>query len=90
MKGWVEGMSFEPLVPIAAIFAGGVLAGAAGLWAIQRVKLQHFKQLAKEIIQKAEKEGDASKKAGEFALRQQHLEQQREFEHHWPNDGKFN
>jgi len=65
---------------------GGILFGTFLLWIIQRIKLTHYKQLAAEIIRKAEGESEALKKNGELAVNQYQIERQREFESHWQQE----
>lgn len=62
------------------VLLAGALLGSLVLWLIQRFRLIHFKQMASEIIRKAEGECDIKKKDNEFILKQQKIEQQREFE----------
>lgn len=62
---------------------GGAVLGAAALFFIQRYKLTHFKNLAAELIRKAELEGEAIKHRFELAQKQQQMDNQREFEQQW-------
>lgn len=75
-------MLSQELISIASAICG-IMFGAGLLWIIQRIKLTHFKQLASEIIRKAENECESRKKNDELALKQYQLEKQRELEHHW-------
>lgn len=76
-------MIIDYLIPITSLFIAGLLLGAATLWTIQRIKLTHFKQMATDLILKAEKECDERRKAAELAIKHHQMEQQREFEKHW-------
>ncbi len=76
-------MPLEDLIILASALGISAMCGAAILWTIQRIKLKHFKQLAADLLSKAEAACDAKRKSGEMALRQQQIEQQREFEQHW-------
>lgn len=71
------------LVALASICC---FVGAASLWIIQRFKLTHFTNLAKEIIRKGEAEADAMKQNAEIIAKQQQVEQQREFERRWQQE----
>lgn len=76
-------MPLDDIILLTATLGISAIFGAAILWTLQRIKLKHFKQLAADILSKAETAGDAKRKSGEIALRQQQIEQQREFEQHW-------
>lgn len=79
-------MSSEHIAQLVIAALGGSGLGAVGLWAIQRYKLIHFKQIAEEIIKKAELDSDALKKTAELTLKQNVLEQQRELELQWQTE----
>lgn len=66
----------------------GALLGTSLLISIQRFRLKHFKQLAADIIKKAEFDSESLKKSIELAGRQQQIDQQREFEHRWLQERK--
>lgn len=76
-------MPLEDLIPLISALLISAIFGAIILWILQRLKLTHFKHLAAELISKAEAEGEAKKKSVDLSLRQQQLEQQREFELFW-------
>lgn len=76
-------MSSEHLAQLVISLCIGSGIGAVVLWIIQRLKLVHFKQIATDIIKKAEADSETIKRAGELTLKQNILEQQREFEQHW-------
>lgn len=76
-------MSSEHIAQLILSICIGSGLGAIVLWIIQRIKLTHFKQIAADIIKKAELDGDAIKRAEEIASKQNLLDQQREFERHW-------
>jgi len=79
-------MSSEYIAQLIIAAFGGSALGAVGLWSIQRFKLTHFKQIAEEILKKAEMDGDALKKAADLTLKQNLLEQQRELELQWQTE----
>lgn len=64
----------------------GLLLGAAGLWVAQRLRLTHFKQLASAIIHKAEADNENIRRNGELSLKQQQIDQQRQFDSHWQQE----
>lgn len=66
---------------------GGVLGAIAG-WIYHRFALGGVKQLAAEIIQRAEQEGIELKKGAELTLKQKQLEQQRDLEQLWQQERK--
>lgn len=67
------------------LLAGGIL-GAAAFWLYHRSKLGSYQKIAKDIIYKAELESDTIKKAGEIALKQNQIEQQKDLEQTWQNE----
>lgn len=67
-------------------FLGSSAIGAGILWVVQKVKLSNFKNIAAEIIHKAELESEAQKKNNELFLKQKQIEQQREWEQNWQNE----
>jgi ribonucrease Y len=69
-------------------FTGGAVLGSIILTTIQRFRLAHFKQLAADILKKAEYESETLKKHVELAGRQQQIDQQREFENRWQQERK--
>lgn len=76
-------MPLEDFIPLIIALVCSAALGAAILWITQRIKLTHFKQLAADILAKAEADGDTRKKNIEITLRQQQLDQQRDFEQRW-------
>jgi ribonuclease Y len=64
----------------------GIGCGIAGFWIFQKLKIGGFQKIASDIIRKAEFEAESFKKAHEFSLRQQQIEQQREREQLWHQD----
>ena len=76
-------MSSEPSLILSLLFLTGLITGSLGLFLFQKFKLTHFKQLAADILRKAESEGEALKKTIELTGRQQQLDQQKEFENRW-------
>lgn len=79
-------MSSENIAQLIIALLGGSGLGALGLWAIQRCKLTHFKQIAEDIIKKAEIDSEALKKAADLTIKQNILDQQREFEQQWQTE----
>jgi len=71
--------------PFLLLIAGASI-GCIGLAFLQKIKLKNFKQLAAEILRKAELEGESFKKTAELASRQQQVDQQREFENRWQQE----
>lgn len=71
---------------ILIIFLVGLCLGAACFWAFNQSKLGSYKKIGKEILYKAETDADAIKKSAEITLKQQQMEQQREFDHLWQNE----
>lgn len=79
-------MSSEYIAQLLIVILIGSGIGAIALWTIQRFKLTHFKQIAEEIIKKAEADAESIKKAAEITLKQNMLEQQRELELQWQTE----
>lgn len=76
----------EDYMPLILTTLLSTILGAALLWIFQRLKLTHFKQLASNLLSKAEQECETKRKSLELNLRQQQLEQQRNFEQHWQQE----
>ena len=55
-------------------------------WLYHRPNSAATKKIAKEIIYKAELESDTIKKAGEIALKQNQIEQQKDLKQIWQNE----
>ncbi len=66
---------------------GGVL-GAIACWVYHRFALGGVKQLAAEIVQRAEQEGIELRKGAELSLKQKQIEQQRDLEQLWQQERK--
>lgn len=76
-------MFLEDYLSLLLLICIGIFIGSTALKGWQHLRLKHFKQLAKNILLKAEQECEITRKASEFSFRQQQMEQQKEFEHHW-------
>lgn len=76
-------MPLEIINQLILLFVAGAAVGASILWGVQRFKLTQFKHLSKEMIRRAEQECEAMRHSGQLALKQSHLEQQRELEKQW-------
>lgn len=81
-------MPFDTLNSFLLTFAAGSVVGCISFKIIQKIKLTHFKQLAADILKKAEQDGEAIKKNAELAYRQQQMDHQREFENRWQQERK--
>ena len=79
-------MLVDNLIYPTLTFISGALIGCLTYALIQKIRLTHYKQLAADILKKAELEGDALKKTAELANRQQQIDQQREFENRWQQE----
>lgn len=79
-------MNIDSVLYPALFFAFGSIIGCVGLMLIQHFRLTHFRQLAADILRKAEMESDAIKKNAELTNRQQQIDQQREFESRWQQE----
>lgn len=64
-------------------FIIGISCGFAILWLSNKIRLGGFKTIASNIIQQAEKEVDALKKANQLTIKQSHVDQQKELEEIW-------
>lgn len=74
------------LLPSVIFLGVGALIGTATLGAIQKMRLTNFRSLADSILRKAEAEAESQKKAAELSVRQQQIDQQREFENRWQQE----
>lgn len=73
------------LESIAALFVGGGL-GALCFWLFHRLKLGNYEEIGRGILQKAESEASALKKAHELSFKHLQVEHQREMEHSMQNE----
>lgn len=79
-------MLVDTLIYPLLILIAGCMIGCIALSVIQKFRLTHFKQLAADIVKKAEVEGETLKKTSELAGRQQQIDHQREFENRWQQE----
>lgn len=79
-------MHIDTLLYPTLVFLVGTFVGCGVLIAIQKFRLTNFKQMAINILHKAEVEGEAIKKTAELSNRQQQIDQQREFENRWQQE----
>jgi len=79
-------MPVATLIYLILLFLSGCLIGCFALMVIQKIRLTHFKQLAADIIKKAEHDGETLKKTAGLVNRQQQIDQQREFENRWQQE----
>lgn len=68
----------------------GIGLGLFAFWIFHRIKVGGYQSLADKILRQAEEESERAKKTAELALKQQQLEQQREFDQVWQNERKKN
>lgn len=81
-------MNFDTWIPLASSFIAGATTGCVAYLVIQRIRLSHFRQLADDILRKAEIDSEGIKKNADLAGRQQQIDQQREFENRWQQERK--
>lgn len=79
-------MSDDLLALLILLFTAGLLLGALAFWMYHRIKLGSYLNIAKDIIEKAERDGEAIKKASELTLKQNQIDQQRELEQVWQQE----
>lgn len=70
------------------LLSAGFLGGMLCLWAFHRYKMGGYNAIAERIIQRAEQDASSIKKSGELAMKQNHLDQQRELEQVWQSERK--
>lgn len=70
------------------LLSAGFLGGVLSLWVFHRYKMGGYNAIAERIIQRAEQDASAIKKSGELAMKQNHLDQQRELEQVWQIERK--
>lgn len=73
-------MNSELILYFLVLPSVGFILGCTSLWIYQRIKLTHFKQLASDIIKRAESESEVMKKEAQITMRHQQMEHQKEFE----------
>jgi ribonuclease Y len=66
--------------------AAGIFLGTFALWIYQRIKLSTTKNLAAELLQKAQQEADHAAHASEFAIKQKEFDHQRKLEDAWQTE----
>lgn len=77
----------DSFLAFSALLLGAIL-GSIMLWAYQKYRLTDYKSIAKDLLSKGEAEVESMKKGSELALKQQQMEQQREFESRWQSERK--
>lgn len=65
------------------LFVAGAGLGAALFWVFHRSKFGSYKALADQILKKAEADASNLRKAAEFTMKQNQVDQQRELEQIW-------
>lgn len=76
-------MNSETIAELLLVFLFGGAIGAIALWGYNRIKLGNYRDVAKGILQKAEMDVLAIKRAGELAVKQHQVDHQRELEQLW-------
>lgn len=79
-------MMQEQIVEMVLSFGFGIFAGALLLWLFNRITLGKYKDVAADIIKKAEADAETIKKNGEIQIRQNQIEQQRLLEQNWSSE----
>lgn len=79
-------MNLDQIAYLLLTLLAGVGIGAAALCIFHRIKLGSYSSIINDIIRKAENDAEALKKASEISVKQNQLEQQREFEQIWQNE----
>src|SRR5262249_53539830 len=85
-KRGLSPMPFDDILLLTLTASSGVLIGALFLWTVQRLRLKDYKSLSAELLRKGESEVETLKRNGELALKQQQMDQQKEFEARWQNE----
>lgn len=73
-------MELDQIIFYSFFLIGGVALGTAALWLFNKIRLKGFRNIATDIINKAEHEAENIKKAAHLAVKQRHIEQQKELE----------
>lgn len=73
------------LVPFLLLLSGALL-GSGAFWLLNKVRLGSFREIAADIIKKAEVDAENIKKATHLTLKQTRLNQQKELDEHWQNE----
>lgn len=79
-------MPLDDILLLTLTACSGVLIGALFLWTVQRLRLKDYKSLSADLLRKGESEVETLKRNGELALKQQQMDQQKEFEARWQNE----
>jgi len=81
-------MSIDSIALNILLLSAGFVGGMLCLWGFHRYKLGGYTAIAERIIQRAEQDASAIKKSSELAMKQNHLDQQRELEQVWQIERK--
>lgn len=65
------------------LLATGTLLGSAAFWFLNKIRLGGFRNIASEIVKKAEQDADNIRKAGQITVRQSQIEHQKDLENTW-------
>lgn len=76
-------MQSELISQLVLCFLIGAAAGASALFVFHRFSLGSYKNIAADILRKAEQDATTIIKGGELAMKQNQLDQQRELEQLW-------
>lgn len=79
-------MNLDRIAEFLLLFGAGGASGAAIFWIFQRIAYGKYRQIAQDILQKAEQDAQNIRKNGEIAIQHKQLEQQREAEQAWMNE----
>lgn len=81
-------MNIEQFAVFLLVFLVGTGLGVAILWLTNRLRLNTYQNMAKEILHKADQEACSIRQAGDLAAKQRQMEQQREAEQYWQTEKK--
>jgi ribonucrease Y len=67
------------------VFIGiaGISIGSASLWLYNKIRFGGFRHMANDILKSAETQAEVLKKAAQLAVKQSHVDQQKELEEIW-------
>lgn len=73
-------MSLDDIAYLLITLLGGIALGILGYWIFHRTKVGGYQKLVNQMMHKAETDADAVRKMADLSIKQQQVEQQREFE----------
>lgn len=79
-------MEFDLILLPLLLLLSGILLGFGGFWLWNKIRLGSFRDIATDIVKKAELDAENIKKSTQLAIKQNRANQQKELEENWQNE----